>query len=605
MVPFSIPGSREEDQFLWKPSPSAWGRFFNFPNTDTIVFLQPKRLLMGLRATSFLFLLVFIFTAQQAAAYKKSDRKAAARVKADIYYLASDSLEGRRTGSEGERKAGDYIENRYKQLGIPPYKEHYRLPFQFPYGREAVAPAEVRIGKIILKQGDEVVLFPFSKSARVRSEVLPDILETGKVWLMPLYADSDEANNPHFEWEKTVYEKTRDAARQGAAAVLYYDAYGSKFPPEFNRQSEYETVDIPVAFLTNRAYNKYIADDKYEEYISDGMAGLPVEMNIAIRKVERTGTNIAAFIDNKAPYTVVIGAHYDHLGYGEDGNSLYAGKDKSIHNGADDNASGTAAVLEMAAQISKKRKKLHHYNYLFLNFSGEELGLLGSKAFVKETGLDSTRVAYMINIDMVGRLNDSTHALTIGGIGTSPAWAQFLAKPNKEFKIVVDSSGIGPSDHTSFYNAGIPVLFFFTGLHSDYHKPSDDADKINYPGEVAVINYMDEIVAQLETEPKPGYTVTKAPAIGKTKFKVTLGIMPDYTFNDGGVRVDGVTEGKPAIRAGVKIGDIIVQLGDYKVQGMQTYMEALGKFASGDKTTVTVMREGKTVVLPIEFSTNK
>ncbi len=557
---------------------------------------------MSPRICTSIFIVVSVLGTPHVYAQKKADRKMAERIKADIYYLASDSLEGRRTGTDGERKASAYIANRYIQKGIPPYKEQYGSVFHFPFGREVTPANRVLIANHTLALNDEVIVFPFSRSQKVKSEVLPDILESGKIWLMPLYADSDEANNPHFEAEKTVFDKARDAAKQGANGVLFYDPYGSKYPPEFNRQSEYEVIDVPVAFLTHKAYSKYLADDKYEEYITDGMSGLPVEMDVSVKKVERTGTNVAAFIDNKAQYTVVLGAHYDHLGWGEDGNSLYPGKDKEIHNGADDNASGTAAVMELADMINKKKKRLKHYNYLFVNFSGEELGLLGSKAFVKDMGLDSTKIAYMINMDMVGRLNDSTHALTLGGVGTSPAWAQFLATPNKQFKIVVDSSGIGPSDHTSFYNAGIPVLFFFTGLHMDYHKPSDDADKINYPGEVMVVKYMYDIVAKLDKQPKPAYTVTKAPAQeGKRHYKVTLGIMPDYTFNDGGVRVDGVTEGKPAIKAGIKTGDVIIQLGEYKIQGMQTYMEALGKFVPGDKTNVTVMRNGKPVTMPIEF----
>src|SRR5690606_29948052 len=147
--------------------------------------------------------------------------------------------------------------------------------------------------------------------------------------------------------------------------------------------------------------------------------------------------NVAAYINNNAPYTVILGAHYDHLGWGEDGNSMYRGKEKMIHNGADDNASGTAGLMQLASRI--KSKRLRNYNYLFIHFSAEELGLLGSKAIAKQAGLDSTKIAYMINMDMIGRLNDSTHALTIGGVGTSPTWGELLAKGNKNFKINVDS----------------------------------------------------------------------------------------------------------------------------------------------------------------------
>ncbi len=314
---------------------------------------------------------------------------------------------------------------------------------------------------------------------------------------------------------------------------------------------------------------------------------------------------MAAYIDNDASYTVVIGAHYDHLGYGEDGNSLFANavKEHQIHHGADDNASGTAALLEVATWIKHNRKRFRHYNYLFINFSGEELGLYGSKAFVKDQGLDSAHIAYMINMDMVGRLNDSTHALDLGGIGTSPAWAEVPAMGGADFKVVVDSSGIGPSDHTSFYNAGIPVLFFFTGSHKDYHKPSDKADLINYPGEVLVIKYVDRVLAKMDKEDsKPIFTTTRQSSLGRVNFKVTLGIMPDYTFEAGGVRVDGVSDNRPAMKAGIKQGDIITMLGENKIMGMQSYMEALSKFTPGDRTQVTVVRDGKEITLPIELT---
>jgi aminopeptidase YwaD len=208
----------------------------------------------------------------------------------------------------------------------------------------------------------------------------------------------------------------------------------------------------------------------------------------------------------------------------------------------------------------------------------------------------------MINMDMLGRLNDSTRALTIGGVGTSPSWAWVTTIAGEDFKVVIDSSGQGPSDHTSFYNVGIPVLFFFTGLHTDYHKPTDLADRINYNGEMDAIRCVQKVVARMDQDNiKPVFTPTRQMAMGRTKFKVTLGIMPDYTYSDGGVRVDGVTDNRPAMKAGVKQGDVITQLGPEKITGMQTYMEALGKFAPGDKTIVTVKREGKELQLPIEL----
>jgi len=542
-----------------------------------------------------LLLSIFLLQQQQSLGQSRADRKVIKRLQADINYLASDELEGRRTGSEGEKKAADFIIQQYEDGGIKPYKGKYIHPFNFVYGKTISANTQIKVAGTFTHLNEEAFPLPFSANKHAYSEVLPDVMEQGSVWMIGLYSDKDEANDPHFDCEKSMFDRSKDAAEHGATGVLFYDSYGSKYPPEFNGRSEYESVTIPVAFLSYNAYQKYVQNNtNYKERES-----VQIDLNIVLDKPERTGNNIAAYIDNGAPYTVIIGAHYDHLGHGEDGNTLYTGKDHPVFNGADDNASGTAAVLEVARWI--KKNKLYYHNYLFINFSGEELGLLGSKAFVKNNKLDSGHIAYMINMDMVGRLNDSTHSLEVGGIGTSPVWGKLITESNKQFKLVFDSSGVGPSDHTSFYYEGIPVLFFFTGTHKDYHKPSDDADKINYPGEAKVITYVDELVAKMDKEPKPKFTATKLSTVGRTNFKVTLGIMPDYSFQDGGVRIDGVSDGRPAMKAGLKEGDIITQLGEYKVNGMQSYMEALSHFNKGDKTKVTVQRNGKKITLPMQF----
>ena len=521
-------------------------------------------------------------------AQSKKDRKVMKTLRADITYLASDELEGRRTGTEGERKAGDYIIARYKALGLPAWQGEYRHPFGFTYGKTIVESTEISVGAW-KGLGQDAFPFAFSASKRVSGDILPQIHEEGSVWMMPLYASAEDAKDAHFDAEKTAFNAAKEAVKGGATGVIFYDGYGSPYAPEFNKHSEYESLDIPAVFLSKKAL--------------DGIGSpldrsLPVALNVDISKPQRTGNNIAAYINNGAAYTVILGAHYDHLGFGEDGSSLYAGKEHQAHHGADDNASGTAALLQLAADL--KKQKHAKYNYLFVHFSGEELGLFGSKAFAKEDGIDSLHIAYMINMDMVGRLVDSTRALTLGGIGTSPAWAEAVAIAQREnFKVVRDSSGVGPSDHTSFYNKGIPVLFFFTGTHSDYHKPSDVAEKINYAGETAVIHCIEEVVAEMNDAPRPRFTPTKQSALGRVRFKVTLGIMPDYSFDAGGVRVDGVTEGKPAAVAGLKAGDIIVGLGKDKVQGMQTYMEALSHLKEGDKTTVIIQRGGKEMKLPV------
>jgi len=315
---------------------------------------------------------------------------------------------------------------------------------------------------------------------------------------------------------------------------------------------------------------------------------------------ERKGINVIGFLDNSAVNTIVIGAHYDHLGLGHDHNSLDANPEDKIHNGADDNASGTSGVLELAKYFSENNVK-ENYNFLFICFSGEELGLLGSKKWCDNPTIDLTKINYMINMDMIGRLNDSTKKLLIYGVGTSPTWVPLLEKTNTYFSIKMDSSGIGPSDQTSFYLKDIPVLHFFTGQHSDYHKPTDDVEKINLGGEKKVLEYIVDLINQTNSLPKLTFAKTASPVSTKSKYKVTLGVMPDYTFEGTGMRIDGVTDNKPAFKAGIKTGDIIIELGGQKINNVQDYMKALSGFNKGDKTIVGVKRGNENLSLALEF----
>ncbi|RYY50039.1 MAG: M28 family peptidase [Chitinophagaceae bacterium] len=315
---------------------------------------------------------------------------------------------------------------------------------------------------------------------------------------------------------------------------------------------------------------------------------------------KRTGHNVVGFIDNKAAHTVVLGAHYDHLGYGEDKNSMYRGDSAMVHNGADDNASGTSALIELGYWL--KKSKLRNYNYLLVAFSGEELGLFGSKYFADNSPVPASNINYMINMDMVGRLNDSTHGLSVGGFGTSPAWSQLIDKNDKQFSIKIDSSGTGPSDHTSFYLKNIPVLFFFTGTHKDYHKPGDDADKINYNGMLQIIGYIQNILTATDAQDKVAFTKTREVHSGmRSSFKVTLGVMLDYTFSGPGIYVDAVTEDRPAAKAGVEAKDIILQLGEHPLADVEAYMKALSKFEKGQTTNMKVKRGEKELMLPVTF----
>lgn len=308
-----------------------------------------------------------------------------------------------------------------------------------------------------------------------------------------------------------------------------------------------------------------------------------------------TGRNVVAFLDKKADKTIVIGAHFDHLGMGGQG-SLHRG-DSAIHNGADDNASGTAALLALAEILKYEELK---NNVLFIAFSGEENGLWGSNYFVKNPTIDLKTVNYMINMDMVGRLNEEK-SLAINGVGTSPSFVPVFDQINADsLKLVTSESGVGPSDHTSFYLQDLPVLHFFTGQHEDYHKPSDDSEKINYEGLVKVVRYISRVVTSLDSEPKLAFTKTKDSS-DSPRFTVSMGVVPDYMFDGKGMRVDGVSEGKPAQAAGLQKGDVVVQLGDSTVYDMMSYMRALSAFQKGDSTKVVIERSGQKVEAVVKF----
>ncbi|MFT5752142.1 MAG: Zn-dependent M28 family amino/carboxypeptidase [Flavobacteriales bacterium] len=309
-----------------------------------------------------------------------------------------------------------------------------------------------------------------------------------------------------------------------------------------------------------------------------------------------TGTNVIGFWDNKAATTVVIGAHYDHLGMGGEG-SLYK-EGAAIHNGADDNASGVAIMLQLALKL--QAPEYSGNNYLFIAFSGEEMGLLGSNYFTKNPTIDIETMNYMINMDMVGRLN-ADKAIAVHGLGTSPIWGQTVFAANTDFEIAEHESGVGPSDHTSFYLNDIPVLHLFTGQHEDYHKPGDDADKLNYTGMQMIETYILDIIKEVDNNGKLKFTKTKDESSAVPSFKVGLGVVPDYLYSGEGMRIDGISEGKAAQNANLQKGDVVIKMGDSTVTDMMSYMRVLSTFDQGDKTTVVVLREGAELLKEIQF----
>lgn len=314
-----------------------------------------------------------------------------------------------------------------------------------------------------------------------------------------------------------------------------------------------------------------------------------------------TGFNVVGYLNNNAEYTFVIGAHYDHLGFNEYNLSTDAKGKGKIHNGADDNASGVSAVLEMANYYTNNNI-IENVNYIFVCFSGEELGLIGSKSISDLIKKEFPNTSLMLNFDMIGRMNESND-LNIGGVGTSPNLKSVVRKNTPDsFNIVLDDSGVGPSDHTSFYNLNIPVLFFFTGLHLDYHKPSDDADKINYFKKDKIINYAKLILYDLSNEPNLAFVKTKYKTKkANPKFKITLGLFPDYKDYGDGLHIQDVVEGKTADKNGLRKGDVITQIGEIKITEIYSYMEALSKLKKERDYILTFKRDNKSKSITIKL----
>ena len=563
-----------------------------------------------------LLFLGLLFISQFSFAQKKNKTKQkggeetiVANLQKHISYLADDKLEGRRTGTNGEKLAMEYISGQFQQAGLlPKGTNSYYQSFEVNEGKQIDPSSHLVINNIDLKVNTEY--FPFPYSPDVSMEALPSIAlkESDMPWFIDLKdALEENKNNPHFDLDGFIKTKADEVKKKAASALFIYNTSSVDDKLAFNGKDRSPQLSIPVIYVV-----KNVASTLFKDTDSP----LDINLKVKISEKKRNGSNVIAYINNNAPQTVIIGAHFDHLGFGEDGNSMLRTGEKMIHNGADDNASGTAALIELSKLIvagcaDKKDKAMLNSNYLFIAFSGEELGLYGSKYFVENPTIDLKTANYMINMDMVGRLNDSSNALTVGGYGTSPTWSSLYNKfstPSKtntiSFKYKFDSSGTGPSDHTSFYRKDIPVLFFFTGLHADYHKPSDDADRINYEGELRIITHIYSLISNLNKEnQKLAFTKTReSQTTGSMRsMSVTMGIMPDYTFSGTGVRCDGVSEGRPAQKAGLAAGDIILQIGDFAITSMDSYMQTLGKFKKGDKAIVKYQRGNETKQAEVQF----
>ncbi len=510
-------------------------------------------------------------------------------LKSHVQYLADDKLEGRRTGTKGEQLAMQYIVNQYQQAGLQPKGTNgFIQPFTINEGKQIDAATTLTVNSKTL--GISKDYFPLSYSALGLAKGMAALAlnEAGNPWFRDVKEWlEDNTNNPHYDIDEAIKKDADKAAKKGATALFIYNSSSLEDNIQYNKNDTSTTAKIPVIYITKNGLTTYFSDHSATQNIIT---------NISLSQKNRTAHNVVAYINNNAANTVILGAHYDHLGYGEDKNALDTGH--VIHNGADDNASGTAALIELAKMLQNAPSK--NNNYLIINFTGEELGLFGSKYYINHP-ITNIIANYMINMDMIGRY-DSAHKLNIGGYGTSPIWSNiFETTTNRTLALKFDSTGSGPSDHATFYRANMPVLFFFTGSHPDYHKATDDWDKINYDGERQIVQYIYRLIETIDTKGKLAFAKTTESQMDRSTFTVSLGVIPDYGFSGTGVRIDGVSPGKIAEKIGLQTGDILLQLGDYKFVDVQSYMQTLNKFKKGNLTKLIIKRSGNEKVFDIVF----
>lgn len=534
--------------------------------------------------------------------------------------LAHDSLEGRRVGEIGEWKAAQYIQAVFAAAGLQPTDpdDSWLQEFEFVKTIEFGDSNRLILNGTPLSLSDEFVPMKQSASVAFDFDTIIDVgygitvdeddgsyddyegLDiAGKAVLIRRYAPPED-ENPHVDFEpyQSLTSKINSALMNDAAGIFFITPGSHDDTLQPIGPVRITPKDIPIVFLRRAALDRLDLSLGNPQLAS-------AEGVVELLKVHDTGYNVLGHLPGETDTTIVIGAHYDHLGYGGPGSgSRYLGNDLQIHNGADDNGSGTSVLLELARYYGSRPESLR-YSLLFAAFSGEEFGILGSNHFAKNMTVDSSTIRMMINMDMVGRLADQENGLAVMGTGTTEAFtAYFDSLDRDDVQITQKKSGQGPSDHTAFYNRGIPVLMFFTGPHNDYHKPEDDIDKIDFPGLVTVADVVSDVVSYFDTYDGPmTFQKTKGPGPGAhtSSFSVTLGIMPDYIAEVDGLRVDNVQPDRPGERAGLLDGDIITRMGEIDIGDIYDYMNALGRFRKGDTTVVRVNRNDQDVDLTVIF----
>ena len=559
----------------------------------------------------------------------------AEEIRVHIRFLASDELEGREAGTEGAERAAQYIASAFRAYGLKPVGDEGTFEQRFSFVARVVPGPnnrlrmETREGRRDFVFRREFVPLAFSSGGALEGEVVfagygisaPElgwddyagIEVAGKIVL--LLQGSPDGEDPHgrFHAYRAPQRKVAIAREKGARGVLFI---ARKENAESDRlaASRYDHMfgeaGIPVLLLGRaaaselmRAAGKDLAE--HERAVTSGatprafeLAGVRLAGDVDVRKETRQTANVVGALEGNDPLlkeeVIVIGAHYDHLGRGGE-HSLAPDRIGEVHNGADDNASGVAGLLELAQALAADRSALRR-SVLFIAFSAEELGLLGSTHYVKHPIYPLERTIAMLNFDMIGRLRES--GLVIYGVGTSPFWAAAVERANDAVRLNIRfrEDGVGPSDHTSFYLKDIPVLHFFTGVHEDYHKPSDDTEKIHAEGAARIVTLAHAIVRELDRRPeRPAFVRVREEwrEGAASGFRVYIGTIPDYAESTEGVKIAGVRPGSPAEKAGLHVGDVIRRVGRREIRNVYDYTYALQELKEGEEVEFVVMRRSE------------
>ncbi len=609
-----------------------------------------------LRATRFhrwraasLYLVLALLAARIAADTDSADPK---RYLADVKSLSSPQMEGRGAGTKGIERAADLIEQRYRALGIQPAgAKSYFQPFSVITGAKLKEGNRLEVSdgksKEGLKLNQDFVPFSFSASGEVAGPVVfagygataPEFnyddyarLDVkDKIVVLLRYEPAGfvaKSGNAGLTQHSQLIMKAINARNHGAKAVILVNGklgdgevdqltkFGSVNGPE-NAGIEIVQVKNDAAGAWFSANGKSLAEIQNQINSSSTPASfefsdrMRISLGVNIEKTRATVNNVLAYLPGKTDEYIIIGAHYDHLGYGNV-DSLAPSQIGQIHPGADDNASGTAGVLELARLLAQRKGQLQR-GILFADFAGEELGLLGSAEWVKEPTLPLDKAVAMINMDMIGRIKDEK--VFIGGTGTAATFKDLLdaEKDKFPFHFEYSASGYAASDHTSFVGKKIPVLFFFSGLHSDYHKPSDTWDKINAPDAAKLLDFIDDVTLKIDSASERAAFVTvkedeppgHAAAGGGGGYGPYFGSIPDFGQEENGVKFSDVRPGSPAAKAGFKAGDILVQFGDKPIHNLYDFTDALRRSKVGDVVDVKVLRDGKPVSAPVKLEQRK